>query len=467
MSLWIYLHFPRLQLDTLFGDNQEQPVVIVESQRGRIIQYNDIAEQQGIKPNMGLGSAASLCRGLQVHPYYPKTELNKLQEIAQWLYLITSDVVLMPNKGLLLRATPMLSLYEGLQNYWHKVTSHLGTLKLTFQFGCGFSPFAAKLMALSGSNQLTENSEFIQQSLSLVPLTLTDLSTETVDKLQRVGVSTLQDLLELPLQDIARRFDIDLVNYVGRLTGQFKHPVDFYHPTESFQVYLELLFELENVQWIEKPLVKLLRQLETFLKLRNKVAFELRLTLHQRDKQEQHLQLTSAQGDYLSQRWLQLASLNLESLALNGPVIGLSLQVIRQGEPISSACDLFAGQKGQMNNLELLSLLQAKLGKSAVLKPDIACDPRPEKACQYRPADEPDVTISAIPHLLRPAMQLPAPIPLQEQVALVHGPERIVSGWWDGDEIMRDYYIAHTRQGRWLWVFRDQHKHWFLHGYFC
>ncbi|MGY0613825.1 Y-family DNA polymerase [Vibrio sp. FJH11] len=467
MSLWIYLHFPSLQLDALFADNQEQPMVIVESQRGRIIQYNDIAQQQGIKPDMGLGSAASLCRDLQVHPYHPQTELNKLQEIAQWLYLITSDVVLMPNKGILLRVTPMLSLYEGLQNYWRKITSHLTTLKLTFQFGCGFSPFAAKLMALSGNNQLSENREFIQQSLNLVPLTLTDLSAVTVDKLQRVGVNTLQDLLELPLQDIARRFDIDLVNYVGRLTGQFKHPVDFYHPTESFQVYLELLFEIENVQWIEKPLTKLLRQLETFLKLRDKVAFELCLTLHQRDKQQQYLPLTSAQGDYLSQRWLQLASLSLESLTLNGPVIGLTLQVIRQGEPISSACDLFAGQQGQMNNLELLSLLQAKLGKRAVLKPEIACDPRPEKACQYRPADEPDVTITSTPQLLRPAMQLPTPIPLQEQVSLVHGPERIVSGWWDGDEIMRDYYIAHTRQGRWLWVFRDQHKHWFLHGFFC
>ncbi len=467
MSLWIYLHFPRLQLDTLFGDNPDQPVVIVESQRYRIIQCNNIAEQHGIKPNMGLGSAASLCRDLQVHPYHSQVELNKLHEIAQWLYLITSDVVLIPSKGILLRATPMLSLYEGLQNYWHKVTSHLSTLKLTFQFGCGFSPFAAKLMALSGSNQLSEDREFIQQSLSLIPLTLTDLSTVTIDKLQRVGVSTLQQLLELPLQDIARRFDIDLVNYVGRLTGQFKHPVDLYHPSESFLVYLELLFELENVQWVEKPLMKLLRQLETFLKLRDKVAFELRLTLHQRDKQEQHLQLTSAQGDYLSQRWLQLASLNLESLTLNGPVIGLTLQVIRQGEPVSSTCDLFAGQKGQMNPLELLSLLQAKLGKQSVLKPDIVCDPRPEKACQYRPADEPDVTINSIPQLLRPAMQLPTPIPLQEQVALVHGPERIVSGWWDGDEIMRDYYIAHTRQGRWLWVFRDQHKHWFLHGYFC
>ncbi|MDF5689204.1 DNA polymerase Y family protein, partial [Vibrio parahaemolyticus] len=97
MALWIYLHFPRLQLDALFGDNQEQPVVIVESQRCQIIQYNEIAEQQGIKPGMGLGSAASLCRDLQVHPYHPQTELNKLQEVAQWLYLITSDVVFMPN----------------------------------------------------------------------------------------------------------------------------------------------------------------------------------------------------------------------------------------------------------------------------------------------------------------------------------------------------------------------------------
>lgn len=467
MSLWIYLHFPCLQLDTLFSDHQAQPVVIVESQRCRITQCNDIAKQQGVKPDMGLGSAASLCRDLQVYPYHPQTEQNKLQEIAQWLYLITSDVVIMPNNGILLRATPMLSLYEGLQNYWHKVTTHLATLKLTFQFGCGFSPFAAKLMALSGSNQLSDNRDFIQQSLNHVPLALTDLPTVSVDKLQRVGVNTLKDLLELPLQDIARRFDIDLVNYVGRLTGQFKHPVDFYHPTEGFQVYLALLFELENVQWVERPLLRLLRQLETFLKLRDKVAFELRLTLHQRDKQQQHLQLTSAQGDYLCQRWLQLASLSLESLMLNGPVIGLTLQVIRQGEPVNSACDLFAGQKGQMNSLELLSVLQAKLGKSSVLKPDIACDPRPEKSCKYRRADEPDVTMTPIPQLLRPAMQLPTPIPLQEQVALVHGPERIVSGWWDGDEIMRDYYTAHTKQGRWLWVFRDQHKHWFLHGYFC
>ncbi|MCV5224607.1 hypothetical protein OFC57_37465, partial [Escherichia coli] len=79
-----------------------------------------------------------------------------MQEVAQWMYLVTSDVVLMPNQGILLRATPMLNLYEGLQNYWNKIRTHLDELKLSFQFGCGFSPFSAKLMALSGANVLSE-----------------------------------------------------------------------------------------------------------------------------------------------------------------------------------------------------------------------------------------------------------------------------------------------------------------------
>ncbi|EVT95454.1 hypothetical protein D046_9068, partial [Vibrio parahaemolyticus V-223/04] len=87
---------------------------------------------------------------------------------------------------------------------------------MSFQFGCGFSPFSAKLMALSGANVLSEDKAFIQKALFSLPLTLTDLSPSNVEKLQRVGTTTLQGLLELPLQDIARRFDIDLVNYVGR-----------------------------------------------------------------------------------------------------------------------------------------------------------------------------------------------------------------------------------------------------------
>ena len=46
--------------------------------------------------------------------------------------------------------------------------------------------------------------------------------------------------------------------------------------------------------------------------------------------------------------------------------------------------------------------------------------------------------------------------------------ERIETGWWDGGEIARDYYIAVDARGARLWVFREREAphRWFLHGVF-
>jgi protein ImuB len=35
------------------------------------------------------------------------------------------------------------------------------------------------------------------------------------------------------------------------------------------------------------------------------------------------------------------------------------------------------------------------------------------------------------------------------------GPERIESGWWDGGDTRRDYYVADTAAGQRLWLYRD------------
>jgi protein ImuB len=51
---------------------------------------------------------------------------------------------------------------------------------------------------------------------------------------------------------------------------------------------------------------------------------------------------------------------------------------------------------------------------------------------------------------------------------LLTGAERIESGWWDGGDLQRDYYIARDSSGARLWIFReraDAHR-WFLHGIF-
>ncbi|WP_165311843.1 Y-family DNA polymerase [Vibrio ziniensis] len=464
MTLWIYLHFPALQLDTLYAE-QERPLVIIDDRDNHVVQASSSALKQGVKMGMGLGSAASMCRELQVHPYDENVETQAIEEVAQWLYLVTSDIVLLPPKGILLRASNMLSLYSGLENYWHTLKNHLALRKTRYWYGSGFSPLSAILVGKSGSNIIIDNKDQILAAINDYPLTATELNIKQIEKLARVGVRDIKALLAVPIQDLARRFDIDLVNYVGKLLGQFKHPVSFYQPPEAFSSHFELLYEIENVQWLEKPLLRLLKRLEQFLTLRNQVAFELELILTQRDNIPNSLYFTSAQGEYSCVKWAKLCQLTLESVQLSQPVLEMTLKVIRAGEMNPDMTDIFDGEKGRTTALELITLLQAKLGQTKVNKPSLSDDPRPEKRCQYISATEP-TTATLRSTELRPSLLLPEPEPLCEVVSLIHGPERIVTGWWDNQPITRDYFIAHSEQGRWLWVFRNQDKQWFLHGQF-
>ncbi len=470
MPLWIYLDFPYLQLDTLFADQSDQPVVIVEGQACQIIQANRSALEQGIQSGMGLGSASALCADLQVHPYQRAVEESRLNEIAQWLYLVTSDIVLFPPQGILLRATTMLTLYQGLEHYWQALSQHLAPRYIRYRYATGFSPLSAMLLAKSAANLVSADKTQLMAALHSFPVSATELNDKQVEAFRRIGITTLKQLVSLPMAEVARRFDIDVVNYVGRLLGQFKHPLDFYYPPEHFSTDLELLYEIDNSQWLTKPVAILLKRLEQFLVMRNQVAYELEVGLVQRHRQDsdevtEKVLITSAAGEYRGDRWLALAELTFESLRLTAAVQHIQLNVIRAGEQQSNCSDLFCGIQGALQPLELISVLQAKLGPQAVSKLAMSNDPRPEHA-SYRQDPADPVTSSVRPARLRPSLLLPEPEPLTDKVTLIHGPERFVTGWWDGQPITRDYYIAHCHRGRWLWVFRDRNKRWFLHGQF-
>ena len=67
----------------------------------------------------------------------------------------------------------------------------------------------------------------------------------------------------------------------------------------------------------------------------------------------------------------------------------------------------------------------------------------------------------------RPLWLLEKPRPLGEgEFVLLAGPERIESGWWDGAEAQRDYFIARTGESSLAWIYREQGG-WFMHGFFA
>ncbi|MFT5676313.1 MAG: protein ImuB [Paraglaciecola sp.] len=467
--LWLYLHFPHLQLDTLLSQSlQPHPnlaIVILDAHKNSVSQLNQQAVDAGVRPNMGLATAAALKSDLQVIPYQVEIEQEKLAEVAEWLYLVTSDISFYPPNGLLLRVHNMLNLYGGLQAYWRALETQLAALKLTYHYATGHSPFAARMLAKAGKNQITADNQRLKHQVGRCTLTQTELNEKTVHKLNRVGVHLVQDLLDIPLRDIAKRFDIGLVTYLGRLTGEFQHPLEFFHPVKNFSRYLELLYDIDNMQILQHPLKQLLITLQQFLKIRDQITNQIVITVYQRDQPPLPIEVHSGQGEYLFEKWLTLTSLQLENLQLAAPVfaIGLTTGSTRIRNP--DKLDLFAGTKGTLSSLQLVALLQAKLGQEALTSLCVGDDFRPEVACIYgKPLLE--QTTSTTLQGLRPSFLLQTPQALTEKVSLLHGPERIYSGWWDSQQIVRDYFIARSDQGRWYWVFKTPDKKWYLHGVF-
>jgi len=111
--------------------------------------------------------------------------------------------------------------------------------------------------------------------------------------------------------------------------------------------------------------------------------------------------------------------------------------------------------------------LQARLGKDSVAGITGVEDHRPEYSWRPRALDErPDC--ASLAH--RPAWLLPKPQRCSiEQYEILAGPERIESGWWDGRDCRRDYFIVRDSRGSTLWAFHEYkpRRGWYLHGIFA
>jgi protein ImuB len=122
---------------------------------------------------------------------------------------------------------------------------------------------------------------------------------------------------------------------------------------------------------------------------------------------------------------------------------------------------------------ELWERLCARLGDEAVCALHPCADHRPEHA--WRADKRPAAHAASPPPAARPLWLLPEPQALtsflpnaQSPVVLLDGPERIESGWWEGRDVRRDYFVARVQDGQTLWIFSEPDGgQWYVHGIFA
>lgn len=475
------------------------------------------AHRLGVRAGNTRSHALALAPQIAMLTPDPAREKAALEALALALLAFTPNVAFAEGHTLLLEVGAGLRLFGGLRALFSRVASTVETLGHTARFACAPTAWGAWLLAAARAERAGRRWRVVKQAtlartLDTLPVSLLPFAAEHGDVFEQIGCTTLADLRRLPRAGIVRRFGDDVLTLLAQAFGEHPDPREYFQAPASFHAQLELQARVDSAEALLFAARRLVVQLAGWLGAHHAALrkFELRL---EHELASRHAPRTSVlrlgwavpsrDADHLI--WLLREKLNQTALA--APVIGLKLVADEVSEYAAPSGTLFPMPEASDESMaRLMERLGARLGAQNVLQLSTHEDHRPERAMQAAAYREPaagrrkparakkpaaqaagaahqpplqavlDLPESPLPSQPRPVWMLERPLRLvvRDERPVYRRPlktltrtERIEAGWWDGEGVERDYYVAGDDQGRMFWVYRERLSgQWFLQGLF-
>jgi protein ImuB len=531
--VWIALHLPRLSLETaslLAGsrlkDNDADARAVALLHQGRLTQVSPAAQAQGVQPGCRRATALALVPDLLLLPADAQRDAQALQAVAHVALAFTPSVSRWGGQTVLLEVSSCLRLFRGLSSLMRQLLSSVRAMGHALAVALAHTPLAAAWLALQAppDDEPLEDGGVafdpgdaaemtparVKAALSACPLAVLAAGPDPVpaavlETCEALGVRTLGALRRLPREGLARRFGTQLLKQLDRAWGAEPHVLPLDALPEVFESELELLARADHsAQMLQGAQILLTRLLTWARAHQARVSgWSLRMRHERRHRADAEQPDHTVLDIQLAEPTIDLAHASLilrerlERLALPAPTLSLTLQardLVRTPPPSG---DLFQTERADASSwLRLLERLQARLGSEAVQTLVPLDEHRPERSTALQPwtgkgLRQTNANLRAGPapilevplRLTRPGWLLTSPQPLGERqgaptlagraLQVLCGPERIEGGWWDGQSVTRDYFIARTVDGALVWIFRTRlpaesaSPGWFLHGRFA
>jgi protein ImuB len=389
-----------------------------------------------------------------------------LQRLASWCYQYSSQVCIVAERNsLLLEVSASRRLFGDAETLAERIHTELEQLGYHASSGIAPTPECAQLAARHKlSVPVTGDIRKMIGTLGIESLFLQD---GQIRALQKMGFRNVHDILRLPRKALARRLGPALGDYLDRLLGQRPDPCKSFQPADNFCAGTDLP-ETVHTQGLIFPLKRLLQELCGVLRAHDRAiqVLEVRLKM---DGGVQSFTLTLQHTTRSEPHLMMLLRERLERLRLASPVYHVLIQAAHFLSYVECQPDLLAeaGKASATTDNTVFERLQARLGTHAITGLNGRQDHRPEHSWSLRKPGEP-AACTRLPQ--RPAWLLPKPQRcLIAHYRILAGPERIESGWWDGRDCRRDYFVVRDPNGSTLWAFHEYKPHpgWYLHGLFA
>ena len=514
--LWCCLLLPSLPLEIFTRaqalDDPRPFAVTTGGHYPRIVSANASAAAAGIVPDQLVSAALALAPEIVLRDRDPGAEAAALAGFAAWVTQFTPMVSLAPPDALVAEISGSLRLFGGFPRLAARLAQGARDLGYTVRRAQAPTPAAALMFARARNDTAVrtkgnaasaagagaaekkpfERTPFLEV-LARLPLAYLDVVPDVLATLAGAGVTTFGQACALPRDGLARRVGGDFVTQLDRVRGLAADPRPPFVAPPVYQGALALPAPVGDVEALAFATNRLVHELAGWLQGRGLGVGEIALTL----AHERYVGLRTGVPATLVRFALAAPAREpahlvavlrerLARVALPAPVEAIALASVATAPLASRNLGLLPGDEAAFT-VPLSDRLRARLGEDAVTRLAPRAEHRPERASDSAATSAPSGKAGPrgrntqpappLPDAPRPVWLLTEPEPLghlqaKQPWVLQDGPERIESGWWDGLDVRRDYFVAQNPRGETVWIYRD-HRYgiddgeWFLHGVFA
>jgi len=506
--LWACLLLPSLSLDVFArasaaADAARPFVVASGGHHPRVVAANAQARAAGIRREQLISAALALAPDVAMRDRDVAAEEAALADVATLLLAFTPSASLAPPNAVLAEIAGSVRLFGGLAPLLDGMLRQAQARGYDATLALAPTPTAALLLARANRTTRVLHRDALAAALAPLSLALLDFDADTLATLQAAGVATFGAAQALPRAGLARRFDRRVLDTLDRALGHAPDPRKPWLPPPHFERRLPLPAPVDSVDALGFGVNRLVNDFAAWLLARGLGAVRMSLTLvHERYVRERGTPPTMA-AFALGAPARTPAHLHavlrerLARVALPAPVEAIVLTSDETAPLASRNLGLLPENEADAAVVPLIERLRSRLGDHAVATLATQAEHRPEHAAYDTPVAARATTArTGVKRSLAPrpstvsagGMHAPAAAPrplwlLDEARPLAgvleakpwvlrDGPERIESGWWDGRDCRRDYFVAETPDGEIAWIYRD-HRYatddgeWFMHGLFA
>ncbi|SDP13166.1 protein ImuB [Mucilaginibacter sp. OK268] len=485
MTDWLTLKQPELK---------EIPFVFATLDRNRIVitAANPVAEAQGVHCGMAAADAKAITTDLRILDHIPGKEAKLLRQLGLWCIRYTPVVMIDLPNGLILDISGCAHLWGGERAYLKEIVNKLRTSGYDARAAIADTIGTAWAIARFGKKTpLVEAGMQAQALLDLPPVALR-LEPLILEKLQKLGFSTIRSFIQIPRTVLRRRFGEGFLLRLAQALGLEEETLIPLVPPMPYTERLPCLEPVRTKKAIEIAIQRLLEMLCMRLQNEGKGIRKAILKCYRIDGKMVQAGISTNRGSHSVSHLVKLFELQISKIE---PALGIELFLLEAPkvediEPLQEK--LWDGKPGLQDAslAELLDKLAGKIGANAIHRYLPAEHNWPERSIKQAASLMETPAIKWRIDRLRPVRLLRRPEAIEVMALLpdyppkvftykgrrhvvekADGPERIEREWWLEQGEHRDYYAVEDTAGHRYWLFRSGHyddaPQWYLHGFFA